>query len=41
MPIGALMMKQFIVFNLEAPLSPDPVSIGPNNCCWIWGQVAG
>jgi hypothetical protein len=20
-------------------LSPDPVSIGPNNCCWIWGQA--
>jgi len=20
-------------------LSPDPLSIGPNNCWWIWGQV--
>ena len=25
MPIGAMMMKQFIVFNLVAPLSPDPL----------------
>ena len=48
MPTGALIRKQFIVFPVEAPLSPDPVEIttrfdflayGARPISWIWGQV--
>ena len=39
-PIGGLMMKQFIVFNLEPPLSPDPAGAQLKiETSWIWGQV--
>jgi len=25
---------------LSLPLSPDPLSIGPNTCWWIWAQAS-
>ena len=38
-PNGGMIRKQFIVFPVVSPLSPDPLYVGHiTGARWIWGQ---